>query len=549
MRATALFLLTLVAGAEVARAQQVEVVSPRPDGISITIYRDLFALVTETRTVDLPEGPVTLSFEGVVETLLPQSAVVADASRELAERNFDYDALTPNNLLTRSIGKSVTITRTLPGSGRVVQTRATVVAANDAGITLHTDLGHEAFHCSGLPERLTFDQIPDDLHAKPKLSVQLAAGPAGKRTIRLSYLAHGFEWKSDYVARMNAAGNRMDLTGWLTLRNHTQASFRNAQVQVVAGKLHLLAAEERGTSLAGDTDDYYDESQMDDAREEASQMLAQDLEPKGSQLQLFSGCHALPVPPEREDRHFDEMQQEVIVTGMRRTLESKMSMASAVDAIAASRESLGDYQLYRLPLPTDLNARQTKQAVFLVKPRVKVERYYRFDFSVANVDYLESLTPDSMIAFENKKASGLGEPLPAGFVRVIDASGPSEVFLGEARMYDKPVNLPVELGVSKAMDLGLEIDANAGSAEELRENALDNRADVELRAFNAKNAPVTLEIRQHIETYGPDPVLSNSSDLFRRKDGNYVWRLRVPANGMKVLTYRVEVPKPPDTQK
>ena len=256
MRATPFFLLMLLAGANAARAQQIEVVSPQPDSVSVTIYRDLFALVTETRTVDLPEGPVTLSFDGVVETLLPQSAVVADVSRELAERNFDYDALTPNSLLTRSIGKNVTLTRTLPGSGRVVQTRATVVAANDAGITLRTDLGNEAWHCSGLPERLTFDQIPDDLHAKPRLSVQLAAGPAGKRTIRLSYLAHGFAWKSDYVARMNAAGNRMDLTGWLTLQNFTQASFSNAQVQVVAGKLHLLATGNRGTSLAGNTDDY-----------------------------------------------------------------------------------------------------------------------------------------------------------------------------------------------------------------------------------------------------------------------------------------------------
>src|SRR5690349_6124712 len=188
--------MLLLAGAASARAQQIEVVSPQPDSVSVTIYRDLFALVTETRTVDLPEGPVTVSFEGVVETLLPASAVVADTGRALAERNFDYDALSPNNLLTRSIGQSVTITRTLPGSGRVVQTRATIVAANDAGITLHTDLGNEALHCSGLPESLTFDEIPDDLHAKPKLSIRLAAGAAGKRTIKLSYLARGFAWKS-----------------------------------------------------------------------------------------------------------------------------------------------------------------------------------------------------------------------------------------------------------------------------------------------------------------------------------------------------------------
>ena len=62
-----------------------EVVSDHPDAVSVTIYRDLFALITETRTVDLPAGPVTLAFDGVVETLLPASAVVADTGR--ASRN------------------------------------------------------------------------------------------------------------------------------------------------------------------------------------------------------------------------------------------------------------------------------------------------------------------------------------------------------------------------------------------------------------------------------------------------------------------------------
>ena len=92
--------MTLLAGAHAARAEaDGSHVSPQADGVSVTIYRDLFALITETRTVDLPEGPVTLSFEGVVETLLPESAVVAELGRALEERNFDYDALSPNSLL------------------------------------------------------------------------------------------------------------------------------------------------------------------------------------------------------------------------------------------------------------------------------------------------------------------------------------------------------------------------------------------------------------------------------------------------------------------
>ena len=241
MRARSLAMTLLARRAGRARRSRWKSSRRRRTASSVTIYRDLFALITETRTVDLPEGPVTLSFDGVVETLLPESAVVTDLGRSLEERNFDFDPLSPNNLLTKSIGKSVTITRTLPGAGRVVQTRAVILAANDGGITLRTELGQRGAALlrasrAGSPST----KFPADLHARPKLSIRLAAGKAGKRTVRLSYLAHGFAWKSDYVARLNAAGNRMDLTGWVTLHNYTRANLRGAQVQVVAGKLHLV---------------------------------------------------------------------------------------------------------------------------------------------------------------------------------------------------------------------------------------------------------------------------------------------------------------------
>ena len=76
-----------------------------------------------------------------------------------------------------------------------------------------------------------------------------------------------------------------------------------------------------------------------------------------------------------------------------------MSMDMKRDAMTAEREELGDYQLYRLPWATDLNARQTKQAVFLVKPRVKVERFYSYFFDAQNFDpeAEESITPTLII--------------------------------------------------------------------------------------------------------------------------------------------------------
>ena len=53
---------------------------------------------------------------------------------------------------------------------------------------LQTADGNEALYCSGLPERLELMRVPDELLAKPRLSVRLAAGEAGPRTVKVSYL-------------------------------------------------------------------------------------------------------------------------------------------------------------------------------------------------------------------------------------------------------------------------------------------------------------------------------------------------------------------------
>src|SRR6185295_7133620 len=106
----------------------------------------------------------------------------------------------------KSVGRKVLLTRTSPGTGVVRQVEATIVTAHAGGIVFQTADGAETLHCSGVPEHVTFEQVPDDLHAKPRLSVHLAAGSAGKRTVTLSYLAHGFAWKSDYVARLDGPG-------------------------------------------------------------------------------------------------------------------------------------------------------------------------------------------------------------------------------------------------------------------------------------------------------------------------------------------------------
>ncbi|RZV48405.1 MAG: hypothetical protein EX258_08900, partial [Sphingomonadaceae bacterium] len=88
MRLAALLIVLLPAP---AAAQQV-VVSPAPEDVAVTVYRDNnrfegdqmrlswlggYALITETRRVSLPAGTVDIRFEGVAGNIFPQSVILS----------------------------------------------------------------------------------------------------------------------------------------------------------------------------------------------------------------------------------------------------------------------------------------------------------------------------------------------------------------------------------------------------------------------------------------------------------------------------------------
>ena len=98
----------------------------------------------------------------------------------------------------------------------------------------------EVLRDDGVPTRVIFDRVPQNLRPRPTLSVTLDAEGAGRRETTLSYLTSGLTWKADYVARFDEKAGKLDLTGWVTLTNNSGATFSNAQTRVVAGDVNLI---------------------------------------------------------------------------------------------------------------------------------------------------------------------------------------------------------------------------------------------------------------------------------------------------------------------
>ena len=209
--------------------------APAADRIlSVTIYNDDLALVQDRRDIDVKEGRQRLEFQDVSAQIRPETVSLTAGDLGIVEQNFDFDLLTPAKLMEKAVGKEVTIVRVNPATGAETRETAQVLATN-GGVVLKIGQRIEVLRDDGLPVRVIFDKVPENLRARPTLSVTVNAAHAGTRHAALSYLTPGLGWRADYVALYNEVEGKIDVQGWVTLTNTSGTTYDDAQTLLVAG--------------------------------------------------------------------------------------------------------------------------------------------------------------------------------------------------------------------------------------------------------------------------------------------------------------------------
>ena len=235
MRVLALACLPLLAGGPAfpALAQDGAPANAQGD-VAVTIYNNGQSLVQDDRQLSVTAGRNRIEFPDVSARIRPETVTLSGPGIGIVEQNFDFDLLTPDKLMDKAVGQSITLVRTNPATGAERTERAKVLAAN-GGIVLQVGERIEVLRDDGLPVRAVFDRLPPNLRARPTLSVTVDAANAGTVPARLSYLTPNLGWTADYVALFDAAKGAMDIQGWVTLTNSTGTTFNNARTLLVAG--------------------------------------------------------------------------------------------------------------------------------------------------------------------------------------------------------------------------------------------------------------------------------------------------------------------------
>lgn len=360
--------------------------------MAISIYNNNLAFVRDTRNATLPIGYKSIAFEGVASQIKPETAMLLADGVEVIEQNYDYNLLTPINLLEESIGEVVKTAVQNPENGQTIYDSAKIINANYGTPVLQFKYGIE----TNFPGRLVYEKIPANLRVKPTLVINLNNKKAGDKKMELAYLTNGISWKANYVADIKNA-TQLNLNGWITLNNESGADYKNAKVQVVAGSVNQS----------------YD--------------------------------NVMPRPMIMRAKAMGANMDMAVEAGSYNSMPSREAVADYYLYTLPVKTTIKDKQSKQVSL-------MSKENVKFVKEYVLTSPLYLGVNSDGN-EFLKQ-NPEVIFKLVNNQESNLGAPLPSGVVRFYESDKSGDIqFIGESNIEQSAKGEKIDLKIGKAFDI------------------------------------------------------------------------------------------------
>lgn len=226
--------------------------SQTPTDTSLVIYNSGIGLTHEKRTLTVKSGSQSIVYPGVATTVQTDSvSVQLPKGIRLYTQQYRYDKISLGKILESYVGKAVRFTRD-SASGKL--SKGILLATNPP--VVKTDRGIE----SGIKaDNFVFDSIPDSLIMKPSLVWNMEANHAIAGEMSLDYLISGIRWKSDYILTLGTTEG--DLTGWITVDNHSGKRFEKTSLYLLAGDINRAAVARRYAEVMARSDKAADVTQ------------------------------------------------------------------------------------------------------------------------------------------------------------------------------------------------------------------------------------------------------------------------------------------------
>lgn len=443
------------------------------NGVELTVYNSNIALIKESRQFELEAGVNTVQVNDVPAAILPETVhfrSLTDPDAVVLEQNYEYDIVGSQKLLQKYLDQKIDVV-TADGT---VYSGTLLSGANDL-ILQDKDGGVQVIKFDQV-RQYSFPALPDGLITRPTLVWLVDAAKAGKHDTEIAYLSNGMNWSANYVLMLAADSKSLDLNGWITLDNHSGATFRDAKLKLVAGDIHRAAAAVSG--------DVY-------KREET--MVAYTPQPQVEQREFF-------------EYHLYEVQRPVTI---------KDNQTKQVEFVTANNVPASKNFVFDASMP--------------FQPYGPI-----FDPGYGSTGNTKVTV---QLSFNTGK-DGVNAQLPKGVVRLYQADvDGSPLLIGEDNIDHTPKNEDVTLTIGQAFDLVGE--RTQTDFKRLGDKTIEESYKIELRNQKA-DEDVVIKVIEHMFRGSDWEIVKASDEGFSKIDAHTIsWDVPVKAQGKATITYTV----------
>jgi hypothetical protein len=446
--------------------------------IKLTVYKNDFALVHEGRSVDLTSGRNLLRLESVSKVLDPMTVIFdwkdAGKAPDVVSNTYDLGVGTGQSLLKRLEGKQVEMLWNSQDGKPGDQIEGRLEATQDGSFVIRSG---DKLYVN--PNGTIVASSQQNLITMPQLTAEVDSPAAQTATLGVAYQTRGMSWSADYVGRLTADGEAINLECWATLENHTGIDYPNATITLVAGSPNRAV--------------------------------------KDKSRYQYEQSGGMPA--------------------------AKMADIDGDATLRFKSQAVGELYAYKVPAVASVGQEQMNRVKMINSTRVPVKKDYSirlnpsygYDYGYYGGQNANRRNANLAISLVNDDKSGLGIPLPAGAVRIYDDGGSeSTTFVGAASLGDTPKNQHVNMTLSEVFD----VYSDSRNLPSKRIDKRTIRKSFETVLHNEKKVPVDIRVVQDI--YGKKHLVSESDKGRQLNAGTREWTIRVEAGAQRKLTWTAD---------
>lgn len=457
------------------------------EGVGLTIYSAPdqggsggYAIVKEWRRLDLKKGRNIIKFQdvaGLIDATTVSFKSLTDPENTLVlEQNFEYDLVSLGKLLEKYIDKKIILEKE-DDRGRVVERKEATLLSTQGGTVVEMD---GAIHLNPAG-RIILPELPEGLITRPTLVWLLEADKEGSHLSKVTYETKGLGWYSDYIAIAKEGDKALDLSGWVTIDNRSGATYKDAQIKLVAGDVHR--APEPG--------------------------------------RVYETRYKALAAVEKDEIGFAEkpfFEYHLYTLGRPSTLADN---------------SIKQIELFKPVL--DVPAKK----IFLYYGNPGYYYFYSSPATDRNLGSQSNKKVDIYLSFKNDEYSGLAIPLPAGRVRVYkeDPDDGSLEFIGEDNIDHTPKDEEVLLKLGSAFDVVGERKQTDFKVDYDR-HWMEESFEIKLR--NHKEEDIEVTVKENLFRWTSWEIVE-FSHIYEKIDSRTIhFKVKVPKDEETKITYSVK---------